>query len=158
MFSIRNTTIHDAQTILYFIHELAKYEKLEDEVVATEQDLIETLFSTNPKAEVVLAFEDSIPIGFALYFSNYSTFLGKDGIHLEDLYIAEEFRGKGYGKALLTYVAQVASNRGAGRLEWNVLKWNTPAIDFYKSVGATGMEEWITYRLTRTKIGHLIDT
>ena len=147
MFLIRNTTIDDVPTILSFIQQLAKYEKLEHEVVATQEHLRKTLFGHHPKAEVILAFVDSKPIGFALFFSNYSTFLGRAGLHLEDLFVLKEHRGHGYGKALLKHVASIATQRKAGRLEWNVLNWNTPAIDFYKSVGAVPMHNWQTFRL-----------
>lgn len=148
MFHIRKTTTNDVPIILFFIHELAKYEKLAHEVVATEQDLEKTLFGNTPQAEVLLAIADNTPVGFALFFPNYSTFLGRGGIHLEDLFVLKEHRGKGYGKALLKEIANIALSRNAGRLEWNVLDWNTPAIHFYRHIGATPMEEWTTFRLT----------
>lgn len=147
MFEIRKTTREDVSIILFFIHELAKYEKLAHEVVATEIDLEKTLFGEHPQAEVLLAMENNTPIGFALFFPNYSTFLGRGGIHLEDLFILQEHRGKGYGKALLKAIAHIAILRNSGRLEWNVLDWNTPAINFYTHIGATPMSEWTTFRL-----------
>ena len=147
-FSIRFAKEDDVPTILQFITSLAKYEKLEHEVVATEDLLRETLFGDRPQAETLLAFEDETPVGFALFFSNYSTFLGRAGIHLEDLFVLEAFRGRGYGKALLDQMQTIAKKRGAGRLEWNVLDWNTPAIQFYESMGAKPVSGWTTYRMT----------
>ena len=117
--SIRTTNINDTSTILFFIHKLAEYEQLQHEVIATEDDVRTSLFGTEPQAEALLAFEDNTPVGFALFFSNYSTFLGRSGIHLEDLFVLEEYRGRGYGKALLEKVQVIAQVRGAGRLEWN---------------------------------------
>ena len=146
-FTIRFAKEDDIPTILQFIFSLAKYEKLEHEVVATEDILSETLFGEQPQAETLLAFQDEQPVGFALFFSNYSTFLGRAGIHLEDLFILEAFRGRGYGKALLNHMQTIAKERGAGRLEWNVLNWNTPAIDFYESMGAKPVSGWTTYRM-----------
>ena len=147
-FTIRLATEDDVSTILQFIIALAKYEQLEHEVVATEDLLKETLFGSEPQAETLLAFENDTAVGFALFFSNYSTFLGRGGIHLEDLFVLEEFRGRGYGKALLDKMQDIAKERHAGRLEWNVLDWNTPAIDFYKSMGAKPISGWTTYRIT----------
>ena len=147
-FSIRFAKEDDVPTILQFITSLAKYEKLEHEMVATEDLLRETLFGDMPQAETLLAFEDDTPVGFALFFSNYSTFLGRAGIHLEDLFILEAFRGRGYGKALLDHMQTIAKERRAGRLEWNVLDWNTPAIEFYESMGAKPVSGWTTYRMT----------
>jgi GNAT superfamily N-acetyltransferase len=145
---IRSTTIHDVSTLLSFIRELAKYEELEHEVVADEQLLAQTLFGSSPQAEAILVLEDNTPVGFALFFSNYSTFLGKAGIHLEDLFVLETHRGRGHGKALLERMQAIAQERGAGRLEWNVLDWNQPAIDFYQSMGAKPVSGWTTYRMT----------
>ena len=147
-FSIRFAKEDDVPTILQFITSLAKYEKLEHEVVATEDLLRETLFGDRPQAETLLAFEDETPVGFALFFSNYSTFIGRAGIHLEDLFILEAFRGRGYGKALLDHMQTIAKERRAGRLEWNVLDWNTLAIEFYESMGAKPVSGWTTYRMT----------
>lgn len=147
-FTIRFATEDDVSTLLYFIQALARYERLEHEVVATEEILVKTLFGESPQAEALLAFEQHIPVGFTIFFSNYSTFLGKAGIHLEDLFVLEEFRNRGYGKALLDTVQTLARERGAGRLEWNVLNWNTPAIEFYDSMGAKPVTGWTTYRMT----------
>jgi GNAT superfamily N-acetyltransferase len=145
---IRGATIDDVPTILHFITELARYEKLEHEMIATEADLRATLFAETPQAEVILSFEkEDVPVGFALFFPNYSTFLGKAGIHLEDLFVLPEYRGRGYGKGLLTHLRKIAHQRGAGRLEWNVLDWNTPAIEFYLSIGAKPVSGWTTFRL-----------
>jgi len=147
-FSIRFATKDDVSTIIQFIRALAKYEHLEHEVVATEARLQETLFGDRPQAETLLAFEGETPVGFALFFSNYSTFLGRAGIHLEDLFVLDSFRGRGYGKALLDKMQDIAKERNAGRLEWNVLDWNTPAIEFYESMGAKPISGWTTYRMT----------
>ena len=147
-FTIRFAKENDASTILQFIRALAKYEKLEHEVIATEELLRASLFGESPEAETLLAFEGDIPVGFALFFSNYSTFLGRSGIHLEDLFVLEAFRGRGYGRALLEQMQQIARERGAGRLEWNVLDWNQSAIDFYESMGASPVSGWTTYRMT----------
>lgn len=146
--TIRFANEDDVSTILQFVRALAKYEQLEDEVVATEALLQKSLFGPTPQAETLLAFEDDTPVGFALFFSNYSTFLGQSGIHLEDLFVLEAFRGRGYGKALLDKMQDIAQERQAGRLEWNVLDWNTPAIKFYESMGAKPMSGWTTYRMT----------
>ena len=152
---IRSATIQDTELILSFIKALAKYERLEHEVVATEENLKQSLFGKTPKAEVLLIFLDKTPIGFALFFSNYSTFLGKPGIHLEDLFILEDYRGCGHGKYLLQHVAQIAVLRNAGRLEWNVLDWNTPAIKFYQHLGAHPVAGWTTFRLTGNSLYNL---
>lgn len=147
-FTIRFANENDVSTILKFIGALAKYEELEHEVISTEKLLRDSLFGESPEAETLLAFEDNIPVGFALFFSNYSTFLGRSGIHLEDLFVLESFRGRGYGRALLEQMQQIARERGAGRLEWNVLDWNQSAIDFYESMGARPVSGWTTYRMT----------
>ena len=136
----------DAGLILEFIRELAKYENMLDEVVATEELLREWIFEKK-KAEVIFALEDGIEVGFALFFHNFSTFLGRAGIYLEDLFVKPEYRGKGYGKGLLKKLAQIAKERGCGRLEWWCLDWNKPSIDFYLSLGAEPMDEWTTYRI-----------
>ena len=145
--SFRWANAEDCGLILYFIRELASYEKMLDEVVASEKLLREWLFEKK-KAEVIFACEDEREIGFALFFHNFSTFLGRAGIYLEDLYILPEHRGKGYGKALLKKLAQIASERGCGRLEWWCLDWNQPSIDFYLSLGAEPMKDWTVYRIT----------
>lgn len=138
----------DAGQILQFITALAEYEKLLDQVVATEQKLLDTLFGDQPYAEVIIAEYQQQPAGFALFFHNYSTFLAKPGIYLEDLFVLPELRGKGIGKALITYLAQLAVSRDCGRLEWSVLDWNQPAIDFYQSLGATMLHDWRINRVT----------
>lgn len=147
-FTIRRGTEQDIPVILGFIRELAEYEKLLDMVVATEDSLRATLFGVRSYAEVVLACEGDSPVGFALFFHNFSTFLGKPGLYLEDLYVQPQVRGKGYGKALLKYLAKIAVERGCGRFEWWVLDWNDPSIQFYKSLGATPMDEWTVFRVT----------
>lgn len=146
-FSITTATRADVPTILGFIRQLAAYEHLEHEVVATEALLEEWLFDKE-KAEVLIAREGDIPVGFALYFHNFSTFLGRAGIYLEDLFVLKEYRGRGYGKALLRRLAQITVERGCGRLEWCCLDWNQPSIDFYRSLGAVPMSDWTIYRLT----------
>ena len=154
--NIRPATPDDADSILTLIQGIAEYERLSHEVVATREKIVETLFGEKKFAECLLAEEceqepgqpNQQAIGFALFFHNYSTFLGQPGIHLEDLFVLPEFRGKGVGKSLLKSVAQIAVQRNCGRMEWSVLDWNQPAIDFYNSLGATPMKEWFTYRLT----------
>jgi GNAT superfamily N-acetyltransferase len=148
MIKIVRATEADVKTILQFIRDLAIYEKLEHEVVATEESLRASLFGEKRFAEVILAEDAGERVGFALFFHNYSTFLAKPGIYLEDLFVKPERRGKGYGKALLAYLAKLAVERGCGRLEWSVLDWNTPAIDFYRSIGAEPMSEWTVQRMT----------
>ena len=137
----------DCGLILDFIRGLAAYEKMSDQVVATEELLREWIFEKK-KAEVLFVCEDGQEVGFALFFHNFSTFLGRAGIYLEDLFIRPEFRGKGYGKAVLKQLAKITIERGCGRLEWSCLDWNTPSIAFYRSLGAVQMEDWTTYRLT----------
>src|SRR6266550_5547314 len=145
---IRQATEADVPLILQFIRALAIYEKLEHRVIATEAGLHQTLFGNPRFAEVLFAVVDREEVAFALFFHNYSTFLGQAGIYLEDLFVKPEMRGRGVGKALLAHLARLAKERGCGRLEWAVLKWNTPSIDFYKRLGAVPMEEWNVYRLT----------
>jgi len=137
----------DTDLILYFIKELALYEKMLDEVVADEKTLEEWIFDKQ-KAEVIFVTENEKEVGFALFFHNFSTFLGRAGIYLEDLFVLPEFRGRGYGKALLKRLAAIAVERGCGRLEWWCLDWNKPSIDFYLSLGAEPMSDWTTYRIT----------
>ena len=134
--------------ILAFIRKLASYEKLEHEVVADESALSKYLFGERPAAEVVLAMLNERPVGFALFFTSFSTFLGRPGLYLEDLFVDFEERGKGIGKALLKHLARLTQDRGYGRLEWAVLNWNEPSIAFYESLGATRQDAWTTYRLT----------
>ena len=136
----------DVSKILYFIRELASYEHMLDEVVATEELLEEWLFEKE-KAEVLFAVKDGEEIGFALFFHNFSTFLGRAGIYLEDLYVKPEYRGNGYGKVLLQELARIALERGCGRLEWWCLDWNQPSIDFYLAMGAEPMKDWTVYRV-----------
>lgn len=138
----------DEGIILDFIRRLAEYEKMSDEVVATEELLTEWIFDKN-KAEVIFALDESgKEVGFALFFHNFSTFLGRAGIYLEDLFVLPEYRGKGYGKGLLRQLARIAVERKCGRLDWWCLDWNQPSIDFYKSLGAVPMDEWTTFRIT----------
>ena len=138
---------NDTALILQFIRELAEYEEMLDEVVATEEILQEWIFEKK-KAEVIFVLESDAEVGFALFFHNFSTFLGRSGVYLEDLYVKPEYRGKGYGKGLLKKLAQIAVERGCGRLEWWGLDWNKPSIDFYLSMGAKPMDEWTVYRVT----------
>jgi len=145
---LRSAGPDDASIIRRFILELAEYERLRHEVVVTENDIRETLFGERPAAEVILAFVGDEPAGFALFFHNYSTFLGRRGIYLEDLFVRPTFRGRGIGKRLLREVARLAVERRCGRLEWAVLDWNEPAIAFYRSLGANAMDEWTVFRLT----------
>ncbi len=137
----------DTAIILQFIKDLAEYEKMSEDVVATEELLQEWIFEKK-KAEVIFALENNAEVGFALFFHNFSTFLGRAGIYLEDLFVKPEYRSKGYGKGLLKKLAQITKERGCGRLEWCCLDWNKPSIDFYLSLGAVPLNEWTTYRLT----------
>jgi len=145
--TIRAATEADIPTILALIQALADYERLRDACVATDEQLRQTLFGPTPFAEVIIGEEAGRAVGFALYFHNYSTFLAKPGIYLEDLFVWPEDRGKGYGKALLLAVVATAKERGCGRVEWSVLDWNEPSIQFYRSLGAVPMDEWTTMRL-----------
>lgn len=147
-FSIRAATRADVPLLLNLIRQLADYEKLAHEVVASEDLLRQHLFDSRSGAEAVLAFEGQNPVGMALYFHNFSTFLGRRGLYLEDLFVLPEARGKGYGKALMVYLARIAKARDCGRFEWWVLDWNRPAVDFYRSIGAIGMDEWTVQRLS----------
>ncbi len=145
--TIRSATAADVPAVLSFIRELAVYERLEHEVVASEADVHTALFGPRPWAEVALACLDDTPVGFALYFHNFSTFIGKPGIYLEDLFVRPEARGLGAGRRLLEWLAQTALARGCARLDWAVLDWNEPAIGFYRSLGAVRQDEWTTYRV-----------
>ena len=147
MMTIRFATENDCALILHFIRDLAEYEKMADQVVASEELLREWIFEKQ-KAEVLFVCEEGKELGFALFFHNFSTFLGRAGIYLEDLFVLQEYRGKGYGKALLKKLAQIAVECGCGRLEWSCLDWNSPSIDFYRALGAIPMDDWTTYRLT----------
>lgn len=142
----RFATVKDVSLIMDFIILLAKYEKLESEVVATEEILKEWIFDKK-KAEVIFALDGDKEVGFALFFHNFSTFLGRSGIYLEDLFVLPEYRSKGYGKGLLKTLAKITVERGCGRLDWCCLDWNKPSIDFYRSLGAVPLDEWTTYRL-----------
>ena len=155
VFEIKPATIEDVPLILSFISELAEYEKLAHEVVATEDILKETLFGQNANAEVIIGYLDSVPVSFALYFYNFSTFLGRPGIYIEDLFVKNEARGKGIGKKMLTYLAHLAKEKNCGRLEWWVLDWNENAIRFYKSIGAKPMSEWTVFRITGKELENL---
>jgi GNAT superfamily N-acetyltransferase len=154
-FEIRTTTEADVPIILSLIRELAEYEREPAAVVATEPGLREVLFGAKPSAEVLLALEKSEPVGFAVYFFNFSTWLGRPGLYLEDLFVRPNERGKGYGRALLERLAQIALERGCGRMEWAVLDWNDPAIQFYRKLGAEPMNEWTVFRLTKEGIAKL---
>lgn len=154
-FTIRAATAHDLPLILGFIRELAEYEKLAHAVVASEAELGAALFGAHPAAEVLLAFEAEAPVGFAVYFQNFSTFLGRAGIYLEDVFVKPTWRGRGCGRALLTQIGRIAHARNCGRLEWSVLDWNEPAIEFYRKLGAEPMAEWTVFRLTSEGIAKL---
>ncbi|NCD34366.1 MAG: GNAT family N-acetyltransferase [Spartobacteria bacterium] len=154
-FHIRTAEPGDAVLILSFIKDLAEYEKMSHDVVADEAQLNKTLFGDDPKAFVLIGQYEREPVAFALYFYNYSTFLGKPGIYLEDLYVQPAFRGKGLGKAMLKELATRAVAEDCGRLEWSVLDWNQPAIDFYRSQGAIPMDEWTVFRVTGTALALL---
>jgi GNAT superfamily N-acetyltransferase len=155
---IRPAVSADVPLILRFIRELADYERLLHEVVATEDKLRDTLFGARPAAEVVIAEDEGgEPLGFALFFHNYSTFLAQPGLYLEDLYVRPEARGRGAGRALLAHLARLARERGCGRLEWWVLDWNESAIRFYRSLGAQPMSDWTVFRLTGSDLSRLAD-
>ncbi len=145
---VRAASERDVPLILSFIEELAEYERLSHEVVATEEALREHLFGERPVAEVVIGEDGEDPAGFALFFHSFSTFLGRPGIYLEDLYVRPEFRSRGVGRALLIHLARLAEERGCGRLEWSVLDWNEPAIGFYEGIGASPVGGWTVYRVT----------
>jgi GNAT superfamily N-acetyltransferase len=154
-FEIRPARAEDVPLILELIRELATYERAPDEVAATEEQLVDVLFGERPAAEVLLAFEGKSPIGFAVFFQNFSTWLGRPGLYLEDLFVKPEKRGKGYGRELLVALAKIARDRACGRMEWAVLDWNEPAIKFYRALGAKPMDEWTVFRLTRDGIAEL---
>ena len=153
--TLRAATVDDVPLVLRFIRELADYERLAHEVTATEEQLRATLFGPRPCAEVALAFMADEPVGYALFFTSYSTFLAKPGIYLEDLFVSLAARGRGVGKALLAHVARLAVDRDCGRLEWSALNWNAPAIGFYKSLGAEAKDEWTIYRLKGDALAEL---
>jgi len=153
---IESATERDLSLILSFIKKLAEYEKLSHQVVATEDLLRDALFGARPVAEVIIAYWNDEPVGFALFFHNFSTFLGRRGIYLEDLFVDTPHRGKGIGKALLIHLAKIAKERNCGRFEWAVLDWNKPSIDFYKSLGAVPLDDWTSFRLTGDALDRLI--
>src|SRR6266436_1704118 len=155
---IRPARVEDVPVILELIRDLATYERAPDEVTATEEQLADVLFGEKPAAEVLLAFENETPVGFALFFHNFSTWLGRPGLYLEDLFVKPERRGKGYGRALLVELAKIAMERGCGRMEWAVLDWNEPAMKFYRALGAKPMDEWTVFRLTRDGIAKLANS
>ena len=156
MFNIRKANENDTPIIFDLIKKLAVYEKLENDVITSVDELRENIFNKN-LAKVLIAEEDEKPVGFALYFYNFSTFVGKPGIYLEDLFVEPEHRGKGYGKSLLIELAKIAKAENCGRFEWSVLDWNTPSIEFYKSLGAKPMDEWTVFRLDEKGISELAE-
>ena len=147
-FRIEPATEKDASLLLQFIKELAEYERLSDAVTATVDELRGALFGSRPAAEALIGYAGAEPAGFALFFHNFSTFLSRRGLYLEDLFVRPQWRGQGLGRQLLAELARVALERGCGRLEWSVLDWNTPSIGFYKALGARAMDDWTVYRLT----------
>jgi len=157
-FQIRSARVEDVPIILQLIRDLATYERAPNDVTATEEQLVDVLFGERPAAEVLLAFEGKSPVGFAVYFYNFSTWLGRPGLYLEDLFVKPDKRGKGYGRALLIELAKIARDRECGRMEWAVLDWNEPAIKFYRALGAKPMHEWTVFRLTRDGIASLADS
>ena len=157
-FEIRPATPDDCALVMHFIRRLADYEKLLSEVVGTEDDVRRELFGDSAIVRAAIAYEDETPVGFALYFFNFSTFLTRRGLYLEDLYIEPEYRGKGYGKALIQYLAREAAKNGCGRFEWVVLEWNKPAIGFYKKIGAQIMEDWRICRVAGDALQRLAQT
>jgi len=154
-FEIRHAEKKDVPLIRALIRELAEYERMLDEMVATEELLEKHLFGENRFVEVVLGYFNDAPVGFALFFHNFSTFVGKPGLYLEDLYVKPEYRGKGFGKLLLTYLAKLAVERDCGRYEWAVLDWNEPALKFYKTLGAKVMDKWLIHRVTGKELKNL---
>ena len=157
-FQIRSAQVEDVPVILELIRDLATYERAPNDVTATEEQLVDVLFGERSAAEVLLAFEGGSPVGFAVYFYNFSTWLARPGLYLEDLFVKPEKRGNGYGRALLVELAKIARDRGCGRMEWAVLDWNQPAIKFYRALGAKPMDEWTVFRLTRDGIASLADS
>lgn len=157
-FQIRQATEADVPVILSLIKDLATYERAPDAVIATEEGLLDVLFGEKARAEVLLGLEGGKPVGFAVFFHNFSTWLGRPGLYLEDLFVRPESRGHGYGRALLVHLAKIARARECGRMEWAVLDWNEPAIQFYRKLGATPMHEWTVFRLTGHEIAELADS
>jgi len=157
-FEIRPARVEDVPVILGLIRELATYERAPDEVTATEEQLVDVLFGEKRVAEALLAFEGKSPVGFAVFFHNFSTWLGRPGLYLEDLFVKPDKRGKGYGRALLVDLAKIARERVCGRMEWAVLNWNEPAIKFYRALGAKPLDQWTVYRLTGDGITRLAES
>ncbi len=157
-FRIEPATERDVPLILQLIKALAEYERMSADVTATEEKLRQSLFGPRPSAEVVIGYAGDEVAGFALFFGNYSTFLGQPGIYLEDLYVAPEWRGRGFGRRLLAHLAALAIERGCGRLEWAVLNWNEPAIGFYKKLGAVPMDAWTVFRVTGDELPRLAES
>ncbi len=155
--TIRPATLADVPVILQLIRDLATYERAPNDVTATEEQLLRVLFGEKPSAEVLIAREGEQAVGFAVFFHNFSTWLGKPGLYLEDLFVRPDERGRGYGRALLVELARVARDRGCGRMEWAVLDWNDPAIQFYRKLGAKPMDEWTVFRLKQEDISRLAD-
>jgi len=156
--TIRDAIIADILIILRLIRDLATYERAPNDVVATEKGLHEVLFGAEPAAKVVVAFENTEPVGFAVYFFNFSTWLGRPGLYLEDLFVKLEMRGRGYGRALLVHLAKIARDHNCGRMEWAVLTWNETAIQFYNKLGAGSLDDWRLFRLTSDGIGRLAES
>jgi len=157
-FSIRQATEQDVPLILSFIRQLAEYERLSHEAVVTEKTLRDSLFGARRYAEVLLGYANDKPVAFAVFFHNFSTFLGRPGLYLEDLFVIPEMRGNGFGRAMLTELARIARERNCGRFEWAVLDWNQPAIQFYKKLGAIPMDEWTIFRVTGETLGRLTNS
>jgi GNAT superfamily N-acetyltransferase len=155
---IRNATETDVPLILSLIQDLATYERAPNDVSATEEQLRKVLFGEKRSAEVLIGFEKETPAGFAVFFHNFSTWLGRPGLYLEDLFVKPELRGKGYGRALLVHLAKIARDRGCGRMEWAVLDWNEPAIQFYRKLGARPQDEWTVFRLRADEITKLAES
>lgn len=154
-FEIHPAAVDDVPLILSFIKKLAEYERLAHEVVATEESLRQTLFNSRKTAEIAIGYFQKKPIGLVLFFHNYSTFLGRPGLYIEDLFVEESYRRRGFGSALLRYVARLAIERNCGRLEWSVLDWNKPAVDFYTKLGAVPMSGWTVFRVTGESLANL---
>lgn len=154
-FYIRAATERDCVTIYSFIQELAEYERLLDQVTGTEDDVRSSFFGPGSRVEAVLALVHDVPVGFAVFFHNYSTFLCRPGLYIEDLYVRPEYRGRGFGRRLLSHLAGVARNRGCGRMEWAVLDWNSPAIGFYETIGASPVKGWTHFRIAGARLNEL---
>ena len=156
-FRIVPATEDDVPLVLRLIKGLAEYERMSPDVVATEEGLRDALFGSRPAAEVVIGYEEEVPVGFALFFQNFSTFQGRPGLYLEDLFVVPDRRGRGYGRRLLRHLARIAVDRNYRRIEWTVLDWNEPAIRFYKSLGARPMDDWTLFRLTGEALGQMAE-